>query len=75
MAPVVLIKGDHTTTFDIPSDWIHGFKGAAASFIESIINKETPDMDIDFSTKVLDIALSVYESSKSEKTIYTNATT
>ena len=75
MAPVILIKGDHTTTFDIPSDWIHGFKGAAASFIESIINKETPDMDIDFSTKVLDIALSVYESSKSEKTIYTNATT
>ena len=74
MAPVVLIKGDHTTTFDIPSDWIHGFKGAAASFIESIINKETPDMDIDFSTKVLDIALSVYESSKSEKTIYTNTT-
>ena len=75
MAPVILIKGDHTTTFDIPSDGIHGFKGAAASFIESIINRKTPDMDIDFSTKVLDIALSVYESSKSEKTIYTNATT
>ena len=73
MAPVILIKGDHTITYDVPSDWIHSFKGAAASFIDSIVDEKTPDMDIDFSTRVLEVALSVYESSESEKTIYTNA--
>ncbi|MAU56495.1 MAG: hypothetical protein CL899_06150 [Dehalococcoidia bacterium] len=73
MAPVILIKGDHTTTYDIPSDWILSFKGAAASFVDSIIDEKNPDMDIDFSTKVLEVALSVYKSSASEKTIYTNA--
>jgi hypothetical protein len=55
----------------VPSDWIEGFKGAARSFIDSIIDGKNPDMDIDFSTKVLDVALSIYKSSELESTIYT----
>ena len=55
-----------------PSDWIEGFKGAAKSFIDHLLEGTQPDMDIDFSIQVLDAALSVYKSSELEKTIYLN---
>ena len=71
MPPVILVKGNETISFNVPSDWIEGFKGAARSFIDSIIDGKNPDMDIDFSTKVLDVALSIYKSSELESTIYT----
>ncbi len=71
MPPVVLVKGNETISFDVPSDWIEGFKGAARSFIDSIVDGKHPEMDIDFSTKVLDVALSIYKSSELESTIYT----
>jgi predicted dehydrogenase len=70
MPPVVLVKGDETTSYSVPSDWIEGFKGAARAFIDSIIKKESPDMDINFSSQVLQVALAMYESSDNEATVY-----
>ncbi len=70
MSPVMLLKGDSTISYDVPSDWIEGFKGAARSFIDSILNGNSIDMDIRFSTDVLNIALSIYKSSELESTIY-----
>jgi hypothetical protein len=71
MPPVILVKGNKTFSFDVPSDWIEDIKVATRSFIDSITDRKQPDMDIDFSTKVLDVALSIYKSSESESIIYT----
>jgi len=70
MAPVVVVKGDHTKTYNVPSDWIEGFNGAADSFINGALNGMETDMDINFSKHILNIALSIYKSSNEEKTIY-----
>ena len=72
MAPVILVKGDDTVTYDVPSDWIEGFKGASKNFIDGILQKSAPDMNIDFSKQVLEVALSVYKSSEEERTIHIN---
>jgi predicted dehydrogenase len=72
MPPVILLKGDEITSFSMPTDWIEGFKGAAKSFIDHLINETQPDMDIDFSIQVLDAALAVYKSSELESTVYLN---
>ena len=65
-----VINGNETTSYSVPSDWIEGFKGAAKAFIDSIIKKESPDMDIDFSSQVLQVALAMYESSDTESTVH-----
>ncbi|MBA13099.1 MAG: hypothetical protein CL751_04010 [Chloroflexi bacterium] len=70
MPPLILVKGNEVNSFSMPSDWIEGFKGAAKSFIDHLLEGTQPDMDIDFSMQVLDAALSVYKSSELEKTIY-----
>ena len=72
MAPVILVKGDDTVTYDVPSDWIEGFKGASKNFIDGILQESAPDMSIDFSKQVLEVALSVYKSSEEERTIHIN---
>ena len=69
MPPVILWKGTHAENFQVPSDWIEGFKGAARHFVDSILRDEQPGLDIDFSRKVLQMALAVYESSKTERSV------
>ncbi len=63
MPPVVLHQGRESTSFDVPTDWIEGFNGAATNFIDCIISGEQPVMDFDFARKVLQAALGVYRSS------------
>ena len=70
MAPVVVVKGDHTKTYNMPADWMEGFNGSADSFINAVLHGTETNMNIDFSTHVLNIALSIYESSDKEKTVY-----
>jgi predicted dehydrogenase len=70
MAPVVVVKGDHTKTYNMPTDWIEGFNGSADSFINAVLHGTETNMNIDFSIHVLNIALSIYESSDKERTIY-----
>ena len=70
MPPVILIKGDETISYNVPADWIEGFKGAARAFVDSITKNESLDMDINFSSQVLQEALAMYESSDNEATIY-----
>ena len=70
MPPVILIKGDETISYNVPADWIEGFKGAARAFVDSITKNESLDMDINFSSQVLQVALAMYESSDNEATVY-----
>tara|TARA_B100000427_G_C15512062_1_gene596669 strand:+ start:673 stop:1722 length:1050 start_codon:yes stop_codon:yes gene_type:complete len=69
LPPLIVFNGDKSTHHQIDSDWISGFKGAAHAFIDSINNDSHIDMDIDFSTHVLKIALGVYESSNTHQTV------
>ena len=66
LPPVVLHKGSESVSYQVPMDWIEGFKGAARDFVDGIMVGQQPHMDVHFSKKVLQAALAVYRSSEIE---------
>lgn len=75
MPPVMLMKGTEVQQFQVPMDWIEGFKGAARDFVDGITSGRQPHMDIEFSKKVLQVALSVYEAARTERAVDPTALT
>ena len=69
MPPVMLLTGTEVQQFQVPMDWIEGFKGAAKDFIDAILANRQPNMDVEFSKKVLQVALSVYEAARTERAV------
>ena len=65
MPPLVLHLGDRTISYQLPMDWIESFNGAAADFIEGILEGRQPMMDAAFSDAVLRAIVSMYRSSDS----------
>lgn len=65
MPAVILHRGDESVSYQVPMDWIEGFNGAAADFVDGIIEERQPMMDAAFSERVLRVLLSMYESSDS----------
>ena len=69
LPPVMLHKGTETVSYQVPMDWIEGFKGAARDFIDGIVEGRQPRMDIDYATKVLQAALAAYASDAAQRPI------
>ena len=70
LPPVLLVKGNETQGFDVPSDYIESFNGAANDFIDSIIEDRKPDMDAEFGKKTVQVALAIYEAARTESVAY-----
>jgi len=66
MPPVLLLNGEKTVSYNVPSDWIEGFNGSARNFVDCVLRDEQPDMDVEFSKRVLQAALAIYESSRAD---------
>lgn len=69
LPPVILFKGTEAQHFQMPMDWIEGFNGAARDFIDAILEGRQAHMDFVFATKVLRVALAVYEASRTERAV------
>ena len=69
MPPVVVVTGDRTVGHKVPSDWIEGFNGSAANFVDCVLRGDQPDMDLEFSRSVLQTTLAVYESSRLDRPV------
>lgn len=69
MAPVILINEEGTKEYNVPSDWIEGFNGSAANFVDCVLRGEQPYMDVVFSKKVLQTALAIYQSSRIDRPV------
>ena len=63
LPPVMLFKGTETETFETPSDWVEGFNGAAAAFVDGIISGEQQMMDATMSKTTLQLTLAPYRAS------------
>ena len=66
LPPVMLLTGTETITYDVPSDWMESFNGAAKDFIDSIIEDRQPDLDAEFSKKTIQVAMAAYEAARTE---------
>ena len=65
LPPVMLFTGTGSRSFDVPSDWVEGFNGAAAAFIDGIISGEQQMMDAAMSRAALQLTLAPYRASDS----------
>ena len=65
MPPLVLHLGNETISYQMPMDWIESFNGAAADFVEGILERRQPMMDANFSDEVLRAIIAMYRSSDS----------
>ena len=69
LPPVLLVKGTETEGFDVPSDWMYGFDGAAKDFIDSIIEDRQPDLTGEFAKKTVQVAQAIYEAARTERAV------
>ena len=65
MPPLVLHLGNESVSYQMPMDWIESFNGAAADFVEGILEGRQPMMDAEFSDEVLRAIIAMYRSSDS----------
>ena len=69
MAPVILVRGDERVEYQVPMDWIDGFKGASRDFVDAILEGRQPHMDVDFAKRVLQTVLAAYEASDANSAV------
>ena len=69
LAPVVLIKGTETTSYQVPMDWRLGFDGAARDFVDGLLEGRQPAQDVHTARRVLQVPLAIYEASRSRRPV------
>jgi predicted dehydrogenase len=69
MPPVVLIRGTETTSYQVPMDWRLGFDGAAADFVDGVLDGRQPAQDVRAARHMLQVALAIYESGRAGRTV------
>jgi predicted dehydrogenase len=69
LPPVMVLKGTETISYQVPMDWIAGFNGAARDFIDCIVQGHQPDLDAQTSKQILQVALAIYEASRTERPV------
>jgi predicted dehydrogenase len=69
LPPVMVLKGTETISYQVPMDWIEGFHGAARDFIDSILQGRQPELDAQTSKQILQVALAIYEASRTERPV------
>jgi predicted dehydrogenase len=69
LPPVVVIRGAETMSYQVPMDWRLGFDGAAADFIDGVITGRQPAQDVRTATRILQVALAIYEASRTRRPV------
>lgn len=69
LAPVLLRTSTGLEEFDVASDYAVSFDGAAAEFVEGLIEGRQPRQDLATARRVLEVAHAVYESARSGRVV------
>lgn len=70
LPPVVLYRSDGTSEHpEVEADWMAGFRGAAAHFVDSLLAGTAPDMGGELAVKVLQLAFAVYQASNERRPV------
>ena len=70
LPPLVLHRGSETVSYQLPMNWLESFNGAAAAFIDGILEERQPMMDIHFSENVLRAIIAIYQSSDTTQWVH-----
>jgi predicted dehydrogenase len=66
---VMVIRGTETTSYQVPSDWRLGFDGAAADFVDGVLDGRQPAQDIAEATRMLRVPLAIYEAAQTGRAV------
>ena len=64
LPPVQVIRGTETVSYQVPMDWRLGFDGAAADFVDGVLDGRQPAQDVQTARHMLQVALAIYESGR-----------
>ena len=64
LPPVQVIRGTETVSYQVPMDWRLGFDGAAADFVDGVLDGRQPAQDVKAARHMLQVALAIYESGR-----------
>jgi len=69
LPPVMVIRGTETVSYQVPSDWRLGFDGAAADFVDGVLDRRQPAQDIAEATRMLRVPLAIYEAAQTGRAV------
>jgi predicted dehydrogenase len=69
LPPVQVIRGTETVSYQVPMDWRLGFDGAAADFVDGVLDGRQPGQDVRAARHMLQVSLAIYESGRTGHTV------
>jgi predicted dehydrogenase len=69
LPPVLVIRGRETVAHDVPCDWRLGFDGAAADFVDGLLEGRQPAQDVHAAKRMLQVSLAIYESGRTGRLV------
>jgi predicted dehydrogenase len=69
MPPVMVVRGTETLSYQVPTDWRLGFDGAAADFVDGVLEGRQPQQDVHEATRMLRIPLAIYEAARTRRAV------
>lgn len=69
LPPVLVIRGRETIPYEVPSDWRLGFDGAAADFVDGLLEGRQPAQDVQAAKRMLQVPLAIYESGRTGRRV------
>jgi len=68
--PVLQVhRGTETVSYQVPSDWRLGFDGAAADFVDGVLDGRQPQQDVHAAKRMLQVALAIYEAGRTGRSV------
>jgi predicted dehydrogenase len=64
MPAVMVIRGTETVSYQVPTDWRLGFDGAAADFVDGLLEGRQPQQGVHTATRMLQVPLAIYEAAR-----------
>ena len=69
LPPVILHTSNGSEEFEVPSDYALSFDGAAADFVDGLIEGRQPRQDLATARRVLEVSHAVYESARTGRVV------
>jgi predicted dehydrogenase len=69
LPPVQVIRGTETVAYQVPMDWRLSFDGAAADFVDGVLDGHPPAQDVRAAKHMLQVALAIYESGRAGRAV------
>ncbi|HKW95202.1 MAG TPA: Gfo/Idh/MocA family oxidoreductase [Methylomirabilota bacterium] len=69
LPPVLVIRGTETVSHQVPTDCGESFDGAAADFVDALLEGRQPEQDVHAARRMLQVVGAIYESARTGRAV------